>query len=643
MMKKLLVTAIVGCSLLSSASMYAQTIAAITNTDQILVIPNANVPSVTIGPFPVSGLTVGQSIAGLDFRPNTGELYALGYNSGTGDAQLYVINQTTGVATAVSATAINLALGTGSIGFDFNPTVDRIRVVGANGKNYRLHPTTGAIAATDTDLNYAAGDVNNGTTPSIGACAYTNSYIGSESTILYDYDEELNILASQIPPNNGTLNTLGSSGINVNLADRTIDMDIYFDPNTSTNMAYLCANVGASTNDHLYSINVVNGATTDLGQIGLGIAIKDIALSIDRTVPNNVTGELMYGLTRVNGNLITFDSDTSEIIRTLVSITGITAGQRIVGMDVRPANRMLYALGYDTTTTNYQVYTINTTTGVATAVNASAGTIVLGTGNVGFDFNPTVDRIRVVSATGKNYRLNPNDGTIAATDTDLQFAAGDPNISNTPRVGSIGYTNSFNGATSSVLYAIDDVNMDFLTIAPPNNGTLNTIAINIVPFNMTDLTSDLDFYYDSVAVANQGYFSANTNFSLNDDLYSITETGTPTMLGKIGYGVQVRDIAAQLTYTGSPLNIGLEEITNNHLSVYPNPVSDFLNIVLSNTKGNNELIQVTDITGKVVLQINVPAGENLININMSNLQQGIYIVSVLQNGHFINGTKIIKQ
>ena len=102
-----------------------------------------------------------------------------------------------------------LTLGSNSaISFDFNPTVDRIRVVGANKKNYRLHPVTGAIAATDMDLAYAVGDVNAAASAAIGACAYTNSYIGSTVTTLYNYDMSLNILTTQIPPNKGTLNTV---------------------------------------------------------------------------------------------------------------------------------------------------------------------------------------------------------------------------------------------------------------------------------------------------------------------------------------------------------------------------------------------------------------------------------------------------
>ena len=34
-------------------------------------------------------------------------------------------------------------------GVDFNPQVDRLRVVSNSGQNLRLHPDTGAVAAVD--------------------------------------------------------------------------------------------------------------------------------------------------------------------------------------------------------------------------------------------------------------------------------------------------------------------------------------------------------------------------------------------------------------------------------------------------------------------------------------------------------------
>lgn len=614
---------------LASVAVQAQTIIGITTDDKLFEIAQAGSPGTTTTPISITGLTAGQSIAGVDYRPNTGELYALGYNASltTANARLYVINKTTGVATAIGANAMDLNLGAGSISIDFNPTVDRIRVVGANGKNYRLHPVTGAIVATDGDLAYAANDVNSSTVPQIGACAYTNSYIGSEATTLFDYDKNLNILATQIPPNNGTLNTVGGSGITVNNTSPSLGMDIYFDPITRTNMAYLNANTGTGSNDNLYSLNLSTGMATLLGQIGSGVMVKDIAVVIDRTVPATYSGQLVYGLTATNRNLIKFSTGNPELIRALLPISGITSGQVIVGMDVRPATLGLYALGYNSATREYQVYEINTATGVATAVNVTPGSINLGSGEkISFDFNPTVDRIRVVSTNDSNFRLNPLTGAIAATDTGLSFTPTDVHAGTNPNVGSVAYINSYKGATATAMYGIDDSLNAFVQVMPPNQGFITTIADNILALNPMDRTSDIDFYYDSASMSNIGYMNANTGTSTNDKLYRITTSGMATLINDIGMGIPVSDIAVQLTFTNAPTN-SIGTLPEKHLfSVYPNPAHNELSILFEEITDQQMMLYVTDVTGKNILQQPLMKGTAQVHISVDALPDGVYFL-----------------
>ncbi|MBL7774899.1 MAG: DUF4394 domain-containing protein, partial [Saprospiraceae bacterium] len=135
-------------------------------------------------------------------------------------------------------------------------------------------------AATDGSLAFAVGDVNAGKDPSIGTSAYTNSFNGATATTLYNYDDSLNILTSQIPPNSGTLNTIGSTGITANLTDPSTDMDIFYNPFNGVNTAYLTANTGMSASDMLYTLNLATGSATAMGRIGNGIAVTDIAVTI---------------------------------------------------------------------------------------------------------------------------------------------------------------------------------------------------------------------------------------------------------------------------------------------------------------------------------------------------------------------------
>src|SRR5690606_3968869 len=87
----------------------------------------------------ITGLPANTELLGLDFRPNTGELFGLSVNTSSGSSFIVKINLQNGLATTIG-TGFMLTFGEGSIGFDFNPTVDRIRVVTSNGNNYRLNP-----------------------------------------------------------------------------------------------------------------------------------------------------------------------------------------------------------------------------------------------------------------------------------------------------------------------------------------------------------------------------------------------------------------------------------------------------------------------------------------------------------------------
>ena len=154
---------------------------------------------------PVTGLQAGENIHAIDFRPQTAQLYALGSSN-----RLYILNTTTGAATAVGAPGGFTLVGS-FFGFDFNAADDRIRVVSSSEQNFRLNPISG-VGSPGSALAYAAGDPNAGTNPTITGAAYDNSVLGATTATMYDIDSTLNILVRQDTPGNGTLHTIGSSG-----------------------------------------------------------------------------------------------------------------------------------------------------------------------------------------------------------------------------------------------------------------------------------------------------------------------------------------------------------------------------------------------------------------------------------------------
>lgn len=155
-----------------------------------------------------------ENLLAIDYRPANGMLY------GITSTKVYTINTITGAAQEVSTLSSNnqpIALNVGlESGVDFNPVVDRLRVVGSNDQNFRINVDTGAVLV-DGNLNYAAGDRNAGQNPSVTAAAYTNSFAGgpdpNRTTVLYGIDYERDVLTIQNPPNAGTLQTVGSLNV----------------------------------------------------------------------------------------------------------------------------------------------------------------------------------------------------------------------------------------------------------------------------------------------------------------------------------------------------------------------------------------------------------------------------------------------
>lgn len=549
------------------AQVTGQLLYAITANNSLISF-DSDQPAIIRSIVPVTGVTAGQTIEGIDFRPNTGDLYAIGYNQTSGEARLYTLNLATGVATAVGAAPVTLASAMGEISFDFNPTVDRIRVMGSNGINYRLHPVTGAIAATDGTLAFAAGDVNAAADPFIAASAYTNSYIGTTATTLYNIDAVLNILTTQNPPNNGVLNTVGPLGIVLNPIDPLVDLDIFFDETSSTNLAFVSAAATGITANSLYTINLATGMTTSVGLIGAGINVNDIAAFIDRTVPATVTGQLVYALTG-NNSLISFDSDLPAVIRSITSTSGVFAGQPLVGLDFRPATGELYGIGYNNITGMARLYTLDLMTAIATPIGTDSVLLQPGMGGLTFDFNPTVDRIRVLGSNGSNFRLHPVTGAIAATDTNLAYAAGDVNAAATPKICAGAYTNSFNGTTATTLYDYDYLLNVLASQIPPNNGTLNTIGSTGITVNAAMPTIDMDIFYAYADGSNTAYLNANTGTGSNDGFYTVNlTTGAATLVGPIGLGIPVRSIAVVLDVAPPP-STSFTAHLSGHNQVFP--------------------------------------------------------------------------
>jgi uncharacterized protein DUF4394 len=169
----------------------------------------------------------------------------------------------------------------------------------------------------------------------------------------------------------------------------------------------------------------------------------------------------VVGLTS-DQRLICFDSDRPERARTIGTLSGLAGDTRLVGIDMRPANGLLYGVG-----DQGGIYTIDTSSADATKV-AQSSVALRGT-SFGVDFNPAADRLRVVSDVGQNLRINVDAGGAAIADGDLAYTQGTPATG----VSAAAYTNNdADPATATTLFDIDSMLDQVAVQSPPNNGSL---------------------------------------------------------------------------------------------------------------------------------------------------------------------------
>ena len=235
----------------------------------------------------------------------------------------------------------------------------------------------------------------------------------------------------------------------------------------------------------------------------------------------------MYAV-NLSNNLLTFDSATPGTIQANVAITGLGANEEVVGIDVRPATGGLYAIGLtdDGATRTGKVYVINPLTATASPVGvAPFSTTLADTSFFGMDFNPTVDRIRIVNNFGQNLRVNPNDGNLVGTDTNLSIST----------IEAIAYDRNAGGTTITTLYALNYIGAQLAIIGgidgnpSPNGGVVTNLGTTGIP-------GALDFQMDIESGTNIARLA--TKVGALQTLYTVNlATGGATSVGAIGNGL----------------------------------------------------------------------------------------------------------
>ena len=510
---------------------------------------NRDKPDTVVSNTKVVMLQSEDQLVGIDYRPKGDKLYAVGLLG-----NLYTLDPNTGVATflrKLTADATDTSDGNAPfskilgdanlITVNFNPAADRLRVITNTGQNLRINVDTGATI-TDGAINPTTNQ------PVIVAAAYTNAFAGTANTRLYSIDQTSNRIYLQ-NANAGTLGTSALLGEGIS-AQGAGGFDI--DPINNIGYAALkvagsykfyhlnLAHVGTENNTVFNSTNLANYYTT--------AGIRGIALK--RAKDTTAQG---IGLNK-NNKLIQFALNNPNLV-TEKNITGILVNEKFVGIDYRLRNTtdksgQLYGL-----TDRANVYTINTETGLAMLVSTlkpATDSTYTGLEGTAFavDFNPTADRLRVISNTGQSLRIN--------VDTGDTIRDGGINGIEGAVVTAAAYINSFKTSVEGLgteLFDLDQNNQLLAKQNPPNAGTLTSLGglgITLGQNNGFDIAGGDNGYAlatVSSASGNSILYRVDLNSTPNDSRAkpAINVDGTPNMIAStIGTNADLIDLAILL-------------------------------------------------------------------------------------------------
>ena len=282
---------VVAAVVLTPSALAGEAALGVTSTapQQLIQFDTATPGTITSRAF-IAGLQVGERVTGMDVRPASGEVFAV-----TSANRMLIVDPATGAVRALGAALDPPFSGTLPSGFDFNPTVDRLRLA-STAENFRWNPVTftsvdsnpGGLFDPDTAVTFMVTDSNNGDIPSIVGAAYTdNDNNGATATTLFDLESGNDVLVRQGAvdgnggdgpgggsPNTGQLTTIGSLGV----AFDDGSFDVASGPTGTGNVGWAALAQTTDTASKLYTVNLATGAATMVGTIAAGDKIGGLTI-----------------------------------------------------------------------------------------------------------------------------------------------------------------------------------------------------------------------------------------------------------------------------------------------------------------------------------------------------------------------------
>lgn len=505
---------------------------AVTSSSNCLVRFSLSDPSTVT---PIGELDSAGDVVGLDFRPASGELFAL-----TAMGELLLVDPMTAETTQVTASIGDLEGQRYDI--DFNPAANALRLISDAKQNFRL----GSAGLVESAMATALVDGTFGYLQGVVATAYTNVNPGQEGTMMFVISADSRTFYQQ-DPNVGLLTRIGGLFASAD----TVDVKGYnvFTAADGSNEHYAVFDVDGTVG--LYSIDPATAETVLLKQLPDPAAGGNY---MDLTVTEGGSAALREFVVYEQSAVDTFQLQVVELdpadsmpgtaliaFDDTLNVTGLEPDDVLIGFDERTTNPGGTNNGLYAVAESGNIYSLDATA-VATAVGELSET--LSGARFDIDFNPRADLLRIIGDAGQNLRVNLDQDRVLAEEArnvGFAFVDGTVRLGDTmePIPVAVGYRaapQQLMDATPSLdfQYVIDARNSGLARVAVPNDGALVAVGDGLLE-GLTLAEGGMIQQSMDIAQGGTAYAALRGEGEMASTLYTLDlAAGTATAVGVIG-------------------------------------------------------------------------------------------------------------
>jgi hypothetical protein len=163
------------------------------------------------------------------------------------------------------------------------------------------------------------------------------------------------------------------------------------------------------------------------------------------------------------------------------------------------------------------------------------------------------------------------------------------------------------------------------------------VVVEVMPPSSNSISQSGGYLISNVsAISYQWYLNGNPVPGANDQTYLFTSNGS--------YTVEITEWTGCITMSPPYVitSVGIESLSAQAgMQVMPNPASDKFFCYITISKMDNAAIELTDLTGKILLSQHLCEGENKLLFDVSKLATGMYLVNERVDGIVIASQKLV--